>query len=111
MSPELYMRVAGWLTLSGFVGLLYILSWQWRVKPSDFQQWSALVFILSFAIILGQLCIAYLGGPSLGSGIRGLASYAFLMVSIIVLASETRRHNLKVLRRQRERERRVRMID
>ena len=101
MTPEDFKRLTGALTFMGFVGLATILYWQIRVWPRDRQMASALVFILTLGAVIGQLCVSYLGGPTLGTGLRGTISYAALMLSIAWLAVETRQFNIRVLEHQR----------
>lgn len=111
MTPEEYKLVTGILTFLGFVGLATIVYWQFRVWPRDRQMASAMIFVLTLALVIGQLCVSYLGGPTLGTGPRGTLSYAALMLSIVWLAVETRKFNRRVLAHQKRTKRRIPPLD
>jgi hypothetical protein len=84
-------------------GLFSMLVWQIRIGPKDGQERAALVFILLLTVLIGQLCIAYLGGPSMGNTARGNLSWWAWCVSVAVLAWRTHRINVAALAKRRER--------
>lgn len=97
--------ITGIETFIAFLGLLYLLREQFRLGPRDQQEWSAVLFVMATALIVGQLSLSYLGGPSLGTGARGNVSYALWVGSIVWFVVSTRHHNRRVgrsVRRDRD---------
>jgi len=104
MTPELVRQLTGGASLVAFLGLLFLFATQLALRPNDRQKWAATNFVFATLLVVGQLVIAYLGGPGLSTSWRGVASYLYWALTIVGLAYETHRHVRRAGRRRRRRE-------
>ncbi len=108
MTPDELKTISGVIVGIGFIALLHQMYWQVRIGLIDRQAKSAFLFLLITTLIMGQLAVSYMGGPTFGNTERGVVFF-FLWVGCLVWWSIcTLQHNHTVLRRIRHAEKELR---
>jgi hypothetical protein len=102
MTPDELRYLTGVITCVGFIALVHQLSWQVRIGLSDRQAKSAFFFLFMTMLVMGQLMVSYLGGPTMGNTHRGVITYVIWVASLVWWSFCTLRHNAIALKKLRE---------
>ena len=102
MSPDELKLLTGTITCIGFIALVHQLFWQVRIGLIDRQARSAFFFLLMTTLVMGQLMVSYLGGPTMGNTHRGVISFALWVGSLVWWSFCTLQHNALALRKLRD---------
>lgn len=102
LTPDELKTISGVIVGIGFIALVHQMYWQVRIGLIDRQAKSAFLFLLLTTLIMGQLTLSYLGGPTFGNTSRGVVFFFAWVGSLIWWSFCTLRHNATVLKRIRD---------
>lgn len=102
MTPDEFKFLTGVIVCVGFVALVHQLYWQLRIGLIDRQSRSAFFFLLLTTLVMGQLMVSYLGGPTFGNTERGVVFFFTWVGALLWWSFCTLRHNANALRKMRE---------